>query len=63
MPRKFSKENAKEFGAKSQTPEVKEKRKATLEQKKINRLVQAEVLDTIRNSFFKLDKNCFPILI
>lgn len=53
---KFTKDNASENGKKSQSPEVKAKRKATIQERKVNRLIQAEVLDTIRGAFFETDK-------
>lgn len=56
MP-KFTKENAKEFSQRAHTEEAQKKRSATNEQVKINRLVQAEVLDTIRSALFKTNKN------
>ena len=56
MGRKFTSENARENGKKAQTPEVKAKRKATIEERRVTRLIQAEVLDTIRGAFFETDK-------
>lgn len=56
MGRKFTSENASENGKKSQTPEIKAKRKATIEGRRATRLIQAEVLDTIRGAFFETDK-------
>lgn len=56
MP-KFTKENAKEFSQKGKSPESKKKAAETKAQNRVNRLVQAEVLGTIREAMFKLDKN------
>jgi ATP:corrinoid adenosyltransferase len=57
VPKITSREQAKELSKKAHTKEAHEKRSKTIEEKRNQRLIQGEILNTIRDEFFKVDKN------